>query len=184
MPIPDFNANGVLPPHTGDPTSAANVSPYPATPLELGRKLGFTPERRAILSGWLAFRRTLRLAGFAQAVQWVDGSFVQDVETTESRPPGDLDVITFYWPPDSSFNARVAAANPEMGDHALTRANHRCDHYFLDLSFNPFGTVDAMAFWCGLFSHRRDGVWKGLLRVELGRQSDDDALEQWIRQQP
>jgi len=184
MPIPTFNLDGVLPPHSGNPTSAANVSPYQATPLEVGPALGTSPERRAVLIGWLALRRLLRQAGFLQAVQSVDGSFVEDIEAAESRPPADVDVVTFFWPPDPAFTARVATAHPEFVDHARIKRDYRCDHYFVNLGINPLATVDAAAFWCGLFSHRRDGVWKGLLRVDLGAQSDDDALQQWISQQP
>lgn len=186
MPIPSFDANGVLPPHTGDPTHSANVSPYPSTPLEFGQRFGGTPDRRQIIQGWLDLRRLLRSAGFngVCCFQWVDGSFLEDIESTESRAPRDVDVITFYYPPSTTFGATVAASHPVLADQAGTKSTFHVDHYFIDLAAHPAGTVDLTAFWCGLFSHRRDGVWKGLLRIELGNQTDDDLLAAWIATQP
>jgi len=184
MPLPSFDANGVLPPTTGNPTDPNNLSPYPATPLEFGQRFGFTSERRRILSGWLELRVLLRHTGFTGAFQWVDGSFLEDIEQTEQRAPRDLDVITFFWPPTADFGATVAANHPILVNPAQTKIQFGTDHYFVNLAAHPTRTVDMTAYWCGLFSHRRDGVWKGLLRIELGTQGDDDALRDWVAQQP
>jgi hypothetical protein len=48
-PIPDFDHNLVLPPHLGDPVNRSQLSPYRCSTLDLVRKLGTSPERRAIL---------------------------------------------------------------------------------------------------------------------------------------
>lgn len=184
MPLPNFDANGVLPPTTGNPTDPNNLSPYPSVPLEIGQRFGSTLERRRILTSWLDLRGLMRQAGFNAAFQWVDGSFLEDIEQTQQRPPRDVDVITFYWPPTPDFNTGVVADYPELVDHDEIKARFSVDHYFVDLSAHPIRTVDMTAYWCGLFSHRRDGVWKGLLRIELGPQVDDDALRNWLTQQP
>ncbi len=184
MPLPKFDGNGVLPPTTGSPTNPTNLSPYPGTPWEFGERFGSTPERRLILMGWLELRRLLRQAGFTTAFQWVDGSFLEDVENTQQRAPRDLDVITFFSPPAPEFGTRVAASHPVLVDHKQTKIQFLCDHYFVNLAAHPINTVDMTAYWYGLFSHRRDGVWKGLLKIEFGAQADDDVLRNWIAQQP
>src|ERR1035438_415874 len=78
MPVPDFDHNGVLPPHLGMPTERTQLSPYPAVSLEICAKLGTSPERRTILRGWLGLRTALRSLGFATGFQWVVGSFLED----------------------------------------------------------------------------------------------------------
>jgi hypothetical protein len=68
------------------------------------RPLGTTPARLTILDGFLQFRQRLRAAGLAVGFQWLNGSFLQDVERFEGRDPGDLDVVTFYWTDDPTLN--------------------------------------------------------------------------------
>jgi hypothetical protein len=36
-------------------------------------------------------------------------------------------------------------------------------------------------YWIGLFSHRRDGIWKGMLRMELNTAADDIAAGDFLR---
>ena len=112
MPIPAFDANNVLPPHAGDPRRREQLSPFPCTTTEFCQRFATTPERLAILDGFLRFRELLVQAGFVSGFQWVDGSFLEDIEAEANRPPNDLDVVTFYLPPDATFNARVAGRLP------------------------------------------------------------------------
>ena len=93
-PIPTFDHNLVLPPHLGDPTQPAHLSPCPCTILDLCERLGTTPERRVILKRFLDFRERLRTEGLTNGFQWLDGSFLEDIAVRESRPPRDLDVVT------------------------------------------------------------------------------------------
>lgn len=90
--IPDFDHNGVLPPHTGDPRVRTDMSPYPVAMLEVVKRFGISAERRVILAGLLQMRADMRAAGIA-GFQWLDGSFCQDIEAQEGRPPGDIDVV-------------------------------------------------------------------------------------------
>lgn len=175
MPIPAFTAEGVLPPHTGNPTNPDEVSPFPCLVSEVCDRFATSAERCRILLGWLELRVLLRQAGFAGAFQWLDGSFLEDIETYAGRPPRDMDLLTFFWPPRPDFTSQVAAAFPVLTNHAAVKATYHMDHYPINLSLHPVRTVDLVAYWTGLFSHRRDGVWKGMVRVELGDQADDDA---------
>src|SRR5580692_10607499 len=95
-PLPPFISSGVLPPHLAGAASPHDRSPYEATPAEVVARFATSGPRRVILRGYLDYRAALREAGFAEGYQWLDGSFVEDVERTEGRPPNDVDVVTFY----------------------------------------------------------------------------------------
>ena len=95
-PIPAFDHNLVLPPHLGEPTQPDHFSPYPCTTLQLCERLATTPERRRILGRILDFRERLQTEGLLTGFQWLDGSFLEDIEQRDGRPPRDLDVVTVY----------------------------------------------------------------------------------------
>src|SRR5512139_2649288 len=97
MPIPALNADGVLPPHKGDPTSLDGNSPYPATTLELCERFGTTPDRCAILKGFLELRQALRQLQIVDGFQWVDGPFLED-DRHHRKAPDHLQVVTFSHP--------------------------------------------------------------------------------------
>lgn len=178
MPIPSFDHNLVLPPHLGDPTQPSDLSPYPCSTLELCQQLGTSPERRKILSRFLDFRERLTSEGLTTGFQWLDGSFLEDVEAREGRSPRDLDVVTVYWECDILFQQRLMASFPEFADPSLAKANFSLDHYPLDASYSPKTTVDWTSYWISLFSHNRLAVWKGMLRVELNTVADDSAARE------
>src|SRR6218665_562893 len=87
MPIPEFDHNGVLPPHAGDPCIASQQSPYHCTTVELVERFGHNYKRKKLLLGFLDFRHRMRDEGMLNAFQWVDGSFVENIEKTEGRYP-------------------------------------------------------------------------------------------------
>jgi len=175
MPIPLFDHNLVLPPHLGDPTQPSELSPYPCTTLELCQQLGTSPERQKILGRFLDFRERLTSEGVSTGFQWLDGSFLEDVETREGRPPKDLDVVTVYWGYDIPFQQQVMASFPEFADPSLAKAKYSLDHYPFDAGYSPELTVEKARYWISLFSHNRLAVWKGMLRVELGTAAEDSA---------
>ena len=172
-PIPAFDPNLVLPPHLGDPTRPDHMSPYPCTTLDLCVRFGTTLERREILSKFLDFRDRLRGQGLANGFQWLDGSFLEDVEARDGRPPRDLDVVTFYWGYDLAFQRALVAAMPEFADPRLSKARYSLDHYAVDAGHEPAATVEYSRYWVLLFSHNRLGVWKGILKVELNTPTED-----------
>jgi len=159
----------------GDPTSPSQVSPYPCTTLDLCQKLGTSPERRAILGKFLDFRDRLRFEGLLQGFQWLDGSFLENIEVKESRPPKDLDVVTFFWGYDDPFQRNLGAVFPEFANPTLAKASFSLDHYPVDAGFSPAFTVESTRYWSQLFSHNRLGVWKGMLKIDLNTPADDVA---------
>lgn len=184
MPIPPFDHNNVLPPHLGDPRRIAELSPFPATSEEVCQRFATSPERRAILTGWLAFRRELTSLGVTNGFQWLDGSFLEDVEASDSRAPNDLDLITFFAlptgenPPD--FLNRVNSTLPSFFDNRLSKADFFLDHFPVHLGAPGPALVENTRYWSGLFSHNRDGIWKGMLRIELNTPVEDTAADQHL----
>ena len=90
----------VLPPYTGaDPTQSATMSPYKVEFLEFAQQFATSQHRADLLNGLIAYREALRNIGLTQGFQWIDGSFVEDVEQSRGRPPADIDVVTFAYGP-------------------------------------------------------------------------------------
>ncbi|MDT0498924.1 hypothetical protein RM530_16385 [Algiphilus sp. W345] len=164
MSIPDFDHNGVLPAHQGDPTEPGQLSPYPATAREVVERFGTTPPRRAILCGWLELRADLRTAGLS-GFQWLNGSFAQDIERQEDRAPQDMDVVSFVR--TASVGLPPSVSPPAWLFPDASKERYRVDHYLVNLSGPGEAVVEATRYWSGLFSHTRDGIWKGMLRIDL-----------------
>lgn len=174
--IPNWNAQGVLPPNNPlDPISAER-SPYIVSLTDLVLHFGITPKRRTILVGLLNFRAALHAAGLGNGFQWVDGSFLEDIETIESRAPADMDVVTFFHLPQGQTQQSFASAHPEIFNHADTKNRFHVDAYFVPLDDNPPAyLVERSAYWYSLWSHRRNGQWKGYLQIGLSPTDDATA---------
>ncbi|MFT3857675.1 MAG: hypothetical protein QM742_09320 [Aquabacterium sp.] len=175
--IPGFNHSHVLPPFVGEsPTSPAQQSPYEISATELTHRFGTSPARQSLLTGLFRYRQELRTLGFTDGFQWLDGSFVEDVESAFRRAPGDIDLVTFARTPEGWSRQQVEALilqRPDLFNSRLARAEYGCDGYFLRLDGAPERLVRRTAYYLSLFSHRRsDNVWKGLLHLPL--QSDDE----------
>lgn len=181
--IPAFNHSHVLPPFEGDRLNSAQSSPYKATVDELVRRFATSPERSSILDGLFRYRAELRKHGFVKGFQWLDGSFVEDVETRDGRPPGDIDLVTFAYPPEGSSNAEIGHlfATVDLFNRERCKENYRCDTTIVNLTTSPEWLVTQSRFWYGLYSHRRgDALWKGMLELPL---DCDDATAQSVLSQ-
>ena len=93
--IPELNQSGVLPPFIPEygPTDSARMAPYRTTILEFVQRYSQTKERVIILKGLLAYREQLRNIGVTDGFHWIDGSFVENVEQNQNRPPSDIDEV-------------------------------------------------------------------------------------------
>lgn len=179
MPIPDFDHNGVLPPHLGLPTDPRQISPYPVTALEVCERFGASLERRAILRGWLELRDKLRQLGQVSGFQWIDGSFLEDVEARRGSAPNDIDVVSFL--SIQNLQNQNHALISLLANHAAVKQGFKVDHFIVLLTWPGYVIVEQSRYWCGLFSHRRvDSVWKGMLKVDLGAQADDDVARKHL----
>lgn len=181
MLIPPFNLDGILPPFVGasPAESARAMAPYEVELIELVERFATSPERINILDGLLAYRQQLRdLSIFG--LQWLDGSFVEDIESSErARPPGDVDIVTFVAPGSSAAANAAVVTHVELFDRDLAKAKFKCDPQFVDMTMPSAILIRHLSYWLGLFSHQREtGLWKGLLQVELSAGDEDVAARE------
>jgi hypothetical protein len=175
--IPRWNARGVIPPISQASPTSTNRSPYVVSLSDLVLRYATSRERIAVLSGFLNFRTALHAAGLVRGFQWVDGSFLEDVELIERRPPADIDVVTFYYLPVGSTQQQLLNASPQLFDHARTKTSFEVDAYFSELSSSPLEPlIRTVSYWYSLWSHRRDALWKGYLQLDLAPNEDTTAL--------
>jgi hypothetical protein len=144
--------------------------------MEVCQSLATSSRRREILTGFLELRRKLRDAGVT-GFQWLGGSFMEEIEVFENRDPGDIDVVTWAATPGTPAEVKTALDGAGIFDNDSVKATHKVDHYVVSLFQQPAAVVDRSRYWCGLFSHRRDQLWKGMLQVDLDATGDDDACQ-------
>jgi len=176
--IPSLNQSGVLPPFLPNqgPASPAAMAPYRASLVELVQMFASSPARVRLLQGLLSYRQQLHSAGIIDGFQWIDGSYVEDCEKHRSRPPGDIDIVTFAERPPSKLDQvswdSFVMQNVALFDPSIIKITHSCDAYYVDLSLPSKTIVSNVRYWFGLFSHQRTSyLWKGLLEIPL--QADD-----------
>ncbi|MEM4986264.1 hypothetical protein V8G57_02575 [Collimonas sp. H4R21] len=176
--IPKWNAQGVVPPiDPADPTSF-NRSPYEVSLVDLIKTYGTSPERRAILKGFLAYRAALHALGLVEGFQWINGSFSEDVEKLEDRHPKDIDVVSHF---DKSSHIDLSATG-DLFAHDIVKNTYRVDAYTMELeALLPREVVFWSAYWYSMWSHRRNQNWKGFLQVDLAPAEDGEAAE-YLRQ--
>lgn len=175
--IPSFTLSGVLPPFVGkNPAHRPQCSPYAATMSELVSRFASSTERVALLRGLLDLRERMSSLGITAGFQWIDGSFVEDIEMTRGRSPADIDVVTVAHRPESDPGKwrQIVFANQPLFDPAISKSTYGCDAYFIDLAKRPDLVVADSIYFFSLFSHQRvNSTWKGMILVPLV--SDDQV---------
>ncbi|KAF2512823.1 hypothetical protein EYY60_06865 [Flavobacterium zhairuonense] len=179
--IPKFDHNFVIPPHLGNPTSKEHLSPYCCTTLELCQTFVTSQNRIEILKGLLSFRKKMNDFGITQGFQWLDGSFTEDVENRENRPPNDLDLVTFFGGISIEHQEIILKEFIEFGDSQTAKLNYKLDHYPVDYCYSPDVTVELTRYWIQLFTHNRLGIWKGILRLELNTPHIDEESYEYLK---
>ena len=63
-----------------------------------------------------------------------------------------------------------------MFDHKQIKALYAVDAYFVELG-NPLDkeSVRMVTYWYSMWSHRRNGIWKGFVRIDLDTEKDAGA---------
>lgn len=175
--IPVWNALGLLPPLDPELPTSPQRSPYPVSLLDVVMRFSTSPERRRVLAGFLGYRATLHRMGICQGFQWLDGSFLEDVETLERRAPRDMDVVTFLRSP-----ADFAPSEDDIVELDSAKVQFLVDAYFVELDeLSPDVVVAQSAYWYSMWSHRRNQAWKGFLQIDLAA-TDDGLASQWLAQ--
>lgn len=184
--IPELNQSGVLPPFITEqsPTDPAGMAPYRSSISEFILRYAQSAERIAILKGLLAYRKKLKETGITEGFQWIDGSFVENVEENLGRPPNDIDIVTFALRPTESDEIwrDLVSKNSELFNPEISKKEYICDAYFVDLSTHPIHVVNNTKYWFGLFSHQRESyLWKGMIEIPIV--SDDDEAINILEQE-
>ncbi|RYY85559.1 MAG: hypothetical protein EOO15_16690 [Chitinophagaceae bacterium] len=184
MSIPNFDHNYVLPPHLGDPITRAHLSPYLCNVFEVCKHFSTSSQRVKILKHFIAFRQRITTLNVVNGFQWLDGSFIEDIETSEGRDPNDLDLVTFYGGLSPHDDLAIRSSFPEFSDPVLSKNNFFLDHYAVDYSYNPDVTVEQTRYWLQLFTHNRRGVWKGIIKVSLNTPAEDIQAMNFLNSLP
>ena len=188
-PFPRWNATGIFPPvDRENPASPYNRSPYSVSLADLVRYLGTGAPRLRILRGFLEYRKALHTLGIVDGIQWVNGSFVEDVETRRGQiAPNDIDVVTFAYLPAGMTLSRFLQEAPRLSNPIRTKNDYLVDGYIEPLpELAPDELLRVAAYWYGLWSHTRTDVpnasittprseWKGFLQVSLAPTEDPIA---------
>lgn len=174
--IPAWTPDGFLPPRNESQPVGRNRSPYVCSVTDCLLRFGTSAARRTILGGLLEYRTVLRAVGFISGFQWIDGSFLENVETAEGRPPNDIDVVTFYRLPAGRSQREALASAPQLADTKQMKRSYHVDGYMVDLATKPELLVRHAAYWYSVWSHRRNRVWKGYIELELGTVEETNAV--------
>jgi len=181
--IPAHNQSGVLPPFLPGmlPTQRSTIAPYKTSLLEVAQRFSNTPTRSEIIKGLISYRSKLHNKGITSGFQWIDGSFVEDVENNQGRPPKDVDIITFANRPSQYNTLKLwcdfIQKERDLFSPKVNKQNYMCDAYYVDLQIQPEALVSQTKYWFGLFSHQRDTfLWKGMLEINLNNADDKDVI--------
>lgn len=175
--IPLWSGAGVLPPiRPGASGHSPDRSPYVVDLVEYVDHFATSPERIGILDGLLRFRADLHKAHIVAGFQWLDGSFLEAVELLERRAPRDMDVVTFFELPPGKDQRTIVGDHRALFDHDHVKATYAMDAYYAVLG-QPLEVwqVKKVAYWYSMWSHRRDGLWKGFVQVDLDPSADAEA---------
>ena len=177
--IPEWNRDGALP-HIlpgVDASSPGSRSPYKVSPIELVDRFATSPVRSEILQGFFNYRATLNSLGIKRGFQWINGSFVENIENIDiagrnRRPPGDIDVVTFYYPPNTHIRTYR-----HMFEREKAKAAYHVDAFGIQLG-KPLTPVSVrlISYWRSMWSYRRnDHQPKGFLWMDL---EEEDTIAQ------
>ncbi len=174
--IPNWTDNGIIPPIINLNPTCSERSPYQVSLIDVILKYGTSPIRNQILLGLLNFRRELHKIGIIKGFQWIDGSFLEDLESLENRSPNDINVVTFYYMPEGIIQKELILRNLKIFDPILVKEIFKVDGYFIAISLaSPERLIHRSSYWYSIWSHKRDGTWKGFLQIDLSPNNDEVA---------
>lgn len=157
---------------------------------EIASRFGTSQHRRDLLTNLLDYRALLATDDYVSGLQFVDGSFVEDVETIRGRAPDDIDVFSFLSAPpkyhqDPALWARQGLPfwQQSVADRDANKQRFSLDTYAaLIEELGIGGVIEKSIYWYSLFAHQRDTLaWKGFVRVPLDS-ADDQVARQLLHQ--
>ena len=127
--IPQWDDNKVLPPiHPDTPEGQEHESlyraPYVASLEQFVTRFATTPERIELANKFLDYRVALYQYGISEGFQWINGSFVENIEgrAPDHRQPKDIDVVTFFYKREDTREDYPALFSP-----SITKENFNAD---------------------------------------------------------
>ncbi len=185
MPLPPFDIRGLLPPVNGSNPTHPDRSPYFCTMTELCSALGTSDHRKELLRNLIGYRALIGSDDFVAGIQFINGSFVENIEAIEGRQPKDIDVFSILMPPAKYVNKPVLWQTTgsvfwqnEIADNPKNKARFSLDVYGLIVDVSNLGNfLQQSLYWYSLFSHKRTNHdWKGFAAVPLNAADDQTAL--------
>ncbi len=176
--IPKWNSSAALPPiRPGQPGHSTDRSPYRVPLAAVVERFATSPERIRILHGFIQYRTALSQTMITDGFQWLDGSFMEDKETLKGQPPSDIDVVTFFELPNGKTQTELSNAHPELFNNGHVKNTFRVDSYTHQIGL-PMERYDVhrVSYWYSMWSHRKNGMWKGFVQVNLSVADDHAAL--------
>jgi hypothetical protein len=177
--------SGVLPPFiSGFPAGGpGSCAPYEVTATEIAMRFCTSAPRIKLFKGLLQLRSELLALGVQIGVQWIDGSFCENVEVIRGRPPGDIDLVTLLVRPqavqDDAAWLAFCQANQRVFDAKQTKPIFGCEAFYIDAGYPALLVAEQVTYWFGLFTHQRvTNMWKGILQLPLV--SDDAAAAAYV----
>lgn len=172
--IPAWTMSGIVPPiRPGLPGHDVDRSPYHAELDEFISRFALSSERVRILQGLMRYRADLRASGIVDGFQWLNGSFLEHIEDTESRPPNDIDVVTFFNLPNGHTQRSFLPTVMHLFDTDACKLRYFVDGYPQVLGEpHDKARVRQTSYWYSMWSHLRDGTWKGFVQVDLDPRLD------------
>lgn len=149
--------------------------------MELVARFRTNDPRKALLRGLIAYRQHILSDGYDQGFQFINGSFVEDVEAIRGRPPGDIDVMSFLVRPQKYVGDQSAWETvgkqfwlTEVRGRAANRARFSLDTFAALLDEANYRNF---TYWHGLFSEqKRTFAPKGYIVINLDPVADRAAL--------
>jgi hypothetical protein len=171
--IPFWTGEGVLPPNNREAPTSSERSPYKIDVSSFVLRFATSQGRKDILKGFLTFRERLYETGIIKGFQWINGSFVENIETIAKRPPNDVDVVTFFYLDEGIALTDDSGGHPDFFFPQKAKKEFMVDAYFVQLNSGyPELLVERASYWYSLWSHNRSGQWKGFLEIPLSPKED------------
>jgi hypothetical protein len=185
LSLPPFDIRGLLPPVNDVNEIGADRSPYFCSMTTLCSALGTSDHRKWLLRNLINYRSLIASDDYIEGIQFIDGSFVEDIEKTEDRNPNDIDVFSILIPPAKYGNANnlwkttgIKFFVDEIIDNTKNKSRYNLDCYGVLLGQqNYIDFLKSAVYWYSLFSHKKvSREWKGFVAVPLNANDDLAAL--------
>lgn len=175
--IPSWDTQGLLPPvRPGESPIGRDRTPYRTGIVNFVERFALTRIRVDLLDSLLRYRKALYGAGLLTGFQWLNGSFVENTELTREKAPKDIDVVTFFALPDGETQQSFLQKNIDLLHPENVQNTFGLDAYPQLLGNTLHDEVrGGIVYWYSMWSHTRDGIWKGFVEIDLDTAQDADA---------